>query len=232
MSLAADLARARTEEDVKDAYIKALGLKPGQYFKGLVDIQTDTMWFEAKGAPTPPLLMFAQLLVYVRGARQRGEPVPAFLAVVDPEKAAVLPTEAALPVLEDAGIDWPPSGSRADKVLAAAIAPAIGTRYTTYPVATLADEFCAAVRAAMREGRIIKTPITPDNLRQVFDKWVEMIGSELGVANPADHATLFFADIMHDGVKSAYASVGARLGTYDGKPAFTMEKVSKALCGS
>ena len=27
MSLAADLARARTEEDVKDAYIKALGLK-------------------------------------------------------------------------------------------------------------------------------------------------------------------------------------------------------------
>jgi hypothetical protein len=35
---------------------------------------------------------------------------------------------------------------------------------------------------------------------------------------------LFFADIMHDGEKSAYASVGARLGTFDGKPAFTLEK--------
>lgn len=32
------LDRVKTEEDVKDAYIKALGLKA--YFKGLVDTQT------------------------------------------------------------------------------------------------------------------------------------------------------------------------------------------------
>ena len=49
MSLFDALARAKTEEDVKDAYIKALGLKT--YFKGLVDIQTEEVWFEAKGAP-------------------------------------------------------------------------------------------------------------------------------------------------------------------------------------
>jgi hypothetical protein len=60
MSLADDLATARTEEDVKDAYIKALGLK--QVRKGLVDIQTPEIWFEAKEAPTPPLLMFAREL--------------------------------------------------------------------------------------------------------------------------------------------------------------------------
>lgn len=71
MSLASDLARTRTEEDVKDAYIKALGLK--SYFKGLVDIQTEEVWFEAKDAPTPPIVMFGQLLVYVRAAKKRGE---------------------------------------------------------------------------------------------------------------------------------------------------------------
>jgi hypothetical protein len=42
MSLFAALSRVKTEEDVKDAYIKALGLK--SYFKGLVDIQTNEVW--------------------------------------------------------------------------------------------------------------------------------------------------------------------------------------------
>ena len=104
MTLHEDLAHARTEEDVKDAYIKAFGLKPKEYFKGLVDIETNAVWFEAKGSPTAPLIMFAQLLVYIRGARLRGEPVPAFLAVIDPEKGAILQTELALPVLDDPAI--------------------------------------------------------------------------------------------------------------------------------
>lgn len=90
MSLLAALTRAKTEEDVKDAYIAALGLK-GVY-KGLVDIQTPEIWFEAKETPTPPLLMFAQLLVYVRAARKRGEAIPGFLCVIDREKAALMAT--------------------------------------------------------------------------------------------------------------------------------------------
>ncbi|TMJ16188.1 MAG: hypothetical protein E6G94_04730 [Alphaproteobacteria bacterium] len=193
MTLSADLARARSEEDVKDAYLKALGLSPKDYSKGLVDIQTDAVWFEAKGSPAAPLLMFAQLLVYVRSARLRGEPVPAFLAVIDPEKGAILQTEVALPVLEDANIAWPASGSAAGKELAAQIAPYVSAHFTTYA------------------------------------RWVAMIGSELGIANAADHATLFFADIMHDGERSAYASVGAQLGTFDGRPAFTLRGASGFL---
>lgn len=227
MTLLADLARARTEEDVKDAYIKALGLK--KYFKGLVDIQTDQVWFEAKGSATAPLIMFAQLLVYIRNARLRGEPVPAFLAVIDPEKAAILSTQTALPVLDDTSITWPASGSEADKALAKQIAPHIGNHFTTYPLATLADEFCEAIKSAISDGTIIKTPITPDNLKQVFDKWVELVGSELGVSNQADYATLFFADIMHDGDQSAYASVGADLVKLDGAPAFHLRGSTDGL---
>ena len=45
-NLYSNLKQAKTEEDVKDIYIKALGLK--KYTKGLIDIRTDEIWFEAK----------------------------------------------------------------------------------------------------------------------------------------------------------------------------------------
>ena len=64
MSLLKSLSTAKTEEDVKDKYIKALGLKGVN--KGLVDIQTEEIWFEAKGNPTPSTIMFGQLPTNVR----------------------------------------------------------------------------------------------------------------------------------------------------------------------
>lgn len=218
MSLAQDLSRARTEEDVKDAYIKALGLR--SVFKGLVDIQTPEIWFEAKESPCPPLLMFAQLLVYVRAARKRGEAIPGFLCVIDREKAALLATEHALPLLDDKSIVWPKSGSAADKALAAQIAPTIETHFILYQIDGYEAEFIKAATDAVREGRIIRTPITPNNLRQVFDKWVAMIGVELGVKNEADYAVLFFADIMHDGTNEAMRNLPARLLFSGDKPVF------------
>lgn len=220
MSLLEDLSRSKTEEDVKDAYINALGLK--SYFKGLVDIQTKEIWFEAKEAPTPPVIMFGQLLVYVRAARKRGEPIPGFLAVIDREKAAIMPTEKALSIFDDKTITWPKSGSAAGRDLAAQIAPYIEAHYVNYDVRNHANEFIAAVKSAIREGRIIRIPITPDNLRQVFDKWVAMVGSELGAVNPADFAVLFFADMMHDGKNEAMTKLPARLLFNGDKPVFIL----------
>jgi len=218
LSLALALEAAKTEEEVKDAYIKALGLK--NVFKGLVDIQTPEIWFEAKEAATPPLLMFAQLLVYVRAARKRGEAVPGFLGVIDREKAALLATEHALLLLEDNAIIWPKSGSAADKALAAQIAPMIEGHFVLYPIKGYEAEFIKATKDAVGEGRIIRTPITPDNLRQVFDKWVMMVGVELGVKRHADYAILFFADIMHDGHNEAMRRLPARLLFSGGLPVF------------
>jgi hypothetical protein len=218
MSLYAALSRVITEEDVKDAYIEALALKGVN--KGLVDIQTPEIWFEAKEAPTPPLLMFAQLLVYVRAARKRGEAIPGFLCVIDREKAALMATEHALPLLDDKTIVWPKSGSAADRALAAQIAPTIETRFILYQIDGYEAEFIKAAKDAVREGRIIRTPITPDNLRQVFDKWVAMVGVELGVKREADYAVLFFADIMHDGHSAKMSSLTARLLFNGNKPVF------------
>lgn len=209
MSLSAALARARTEEDIKDAYIQALGLK--SYFKGLVDIQTEEVWFEAKDAPTPAILMFAQLFFYVRAAKKRGEPIPAFLAVIDREKAALMPTEKALALLDDKAMVWPKSGSAAGKELAAQVAPYVQAHIVEYEIAHDEAAFIKAVTDAIREKKIIRTPITPANLRQVFDRWVDMVGGELGVTNQADYAVLFFADIMHDGTNEKMSNLPARM---------------------
>ncbi len=94
MTLYSQLKTAKSEEDVKDAYIKALGLKG--YTKGLIDIQTDEIWFEAKDTGrTSSYEMFTQLLHYVQVALNKGERLPPFLAVIDTEKAALM-TQGAL----------------------------------------------------------------------------------------------------------------------------------------
>ena len=99
MSLFQKLQRCTSEEDVKDTYIKALGLKEVQ--KNLIDIQTKEIWFEAKeGGKTSTYAMFTQLLHYVQQALNRGEPLPPFLGVVDAVKAALMETKAAIPLLE------------------------------------------------------------------------------------------------------------------------------------
>ncbi|MFZ4539972.1 hypothetical protein, partial [Propionivibrio sp.] len=220
MSLTSVLGKARTEEDVKDAYISALNLK--RYTKGLIDIQTEEIWFEAKEASTSTVLMFTQLLFYVRNAREKGESIPPFLAVIDREKAAIMETVKALPILDDKAIKWPKSGSKVDKAIAAQSAPYIETHFVVYQMDSHEKEFLQAVKTAITAGKFIRTPITPDNLRQVFDRWVDMIGKELEGVDETDYALLFFADIMHDGVKAAMSDLPARL-LHDGdKPIFEL----------
>jgi len=222
MSLVTALDEARTEEDVKDAYIKALGLK--KYNKGLIDIRTDEIWFEAKETSKPAILMFAQLLCYVRDARKKGEHVPPFLAVIDREKAALMETAKALPILADKSIKWPKSGSAVDKTMAAQMAPYIETHFVVYKLDSHEKEFIAAVKHAIKAGEFVRTPITPDNLRQVFDKWVEMIGREIEGVDEVDYALLFFADIMFDAGqnKTSVANLPARLLHEGDKPLFLL----------
>lgn len=63
MTLYKTLQQANSEEDVKDAYIKALGLKG--YSKNLIDIQTREIWFEAKDSgKNSTYAMFTQLMHY------------------------------------------------------------------------------------------------------------------------------------------------------------------------
>jgi hypothetical protein len=221
MNLLQSLASAKSEEDVKDAYVKAIGLKG--YSKGQVDIRVPDMWFEAKEAPTSANAMFAQLIFYVKQARDKGKRIPPFLTVIDREKAAILETNMALPVLEDTAIDWPKSASAVSKKCIEQVAVHIDGAFSAYSIDQHEKEFLTAIKSALAEGKIIKTPITPDNLRQVFNKWVDMVGCEMVVPNQADYASLFFADIMHDGYEEAMTGLSARLLQNAGKPVFLMK---------
>ena len=93
-----DLHKAKSEEDVKDAYIKALGLK--SYSKNIIDIQTKEVWFEAKANGSWTFYeMFTQLLHYVQVALNKDEHVPALLCVIDTEKAALMQSSHVIPFL-------------------------------------------------------------------------------------------------------------------------------------
>ena len=219
-NLYTQLKQAKSEEDIKDAYIKALGLKG--VTKGLVDIQTKEIWFEAKDGRHTIFKMFTQLLHYVQDARTKGEEVPPLLAVIDSEKAAIMKTSDVLPFLDKKTIKWGKSASKVTPEALAEVSAHIGTYFVKYNIATQEDEFITAVKEAIKTGGIIRTQITPDNLRQVFDHWCELIGSEIANVDKDDYALLFFADIMHDGKTKTHENLPAKLLHEGDAPVFSL----------
>ncbi len=221
MSLYEKLQQAKSEEDVKDAYIKALGLKT--FSKGLIDIQTKEIWFEAKDkSNTTTYKMFTQLLHYVKQWMEHGEEVPPFLCAIDTEKAAIMKTETALPLFERKDIKWGKSASDVTPEALEAVSTFIGTHFVSYRIKTHEQEFIEAVKKAIKTGDIIRTEIKPANIKSVFDKWVEMVGKEMIGVAPEDYALLFFADIMHDGTVSTHKDLPAELLYKDGNPVFLL----------
>ena len=222
MTLYSQLKSAKSEEDVKDAYIKALGLK--SYTKGLIDIQTDEIWFEAKDSgKNSSYAMFTQLLHYVQVALNKGEQVPPFLAVIDTEKAALMKSSDVLPFLAKKTIKWGKSASQFTQEALDQVSAYIGTHFVSFKIETHEDEFISTAKEAINTGDIIRTQITPDNLKQVFDKWVAMIGREIEGVVEEDYALLFFADIMHDGTVSTHLHLPAELMHKNGAPVFLLK---------
>lgn len=221
MSLYEKLQQATSEEDVKDAYIKALGLTG--YQKNLIDIQTKEIWFEAKqDAKLSSYAMFTQLLHYVQDALNRGEYVPPFLVVIDTKKAALMKSADVIPFLEKKTIKWGKSASNYTQEALDAVSAYIGTHFVSFKIETHEEEFVQAIKNAIKNGDIIRTQITPDNLKQVFDKWVLMIGREIRDVAEEDYALLFFADIMHDGTLSTHRDLPAELLHKDNAPVFSL----------
>lgn len=210
MNLFKKLQEARSEEDVKDAYIKALDLKG--YSKNLIDIQTKEIWFEAKvGSSESTYAMFTQLMHYVQQALNKGEYVPPFLAVIDTNKAAIMKSVDVIPFLEKKTIKWGKSASGYTQEALEVISAYIGTYFVSFKIETHEEEFIYTIKNAILQGDIIRTQITPDNLKQVFDKWVVMIGREIKVVAEEDYALLFYADIMSDGTQTTNDDLPAQL---------------------
>ena len=221
MTLYQKLEKTSSEEDVKDIYIKALGLK--QYQKNLIDIQTKEIWFEAKdNSKLSTYAMFTQLMHYVQDALNKGDYVPPFLCVIDTKKAAIMKSADVLPFLEKKTIKWGKSASQYTQEALDAISAHIGTHFVSFKIETHEDEFISTIKNAIAKGDIIRTAITPDNLKQVFDKWVAMIGREINGVAEEDYALLFFADIMHDGTSSTHLNLPAELMHKNNSPVFLL----------
>jgi len=221
MSLYEKLQKATSEEDVKDAYIKALGLKGVQ--KNLVDIQTKEIWFEAKdNAKLSSYVMFTQLMHYVQQALNKGDYIPPFLCVMDTQKAAIMKSADVIPFLEKKTIKWGKSASKFTPEALDAISAYIGTYFVSFKIETHEEEFISTIKNAIKSGDIIRTQITPDNLKQVFDKWVVMIGREINGVAEDDYALLFFADIMSDGTTSTHNDLPAELLHKGNAPVFSL----------
>ncbi len=221
MTLYDKLQQARSEEDVKDAYIKALGLKG--YSKNLIDIQTKEIWFEAKdNSKYSTYAMFTQLMHYVQQALNKGEYVPPFLCVIDTRKAAIMKTADVKPFLEKKTIKWGKSASSYTQEALDAISAHIGTHFVGFKIETHEQEFISTIKNAIQKGDIIRTQITPDNLKQVFDKWVANIGREIKGVKEEDYALLFFADIMHDGTTATHDNLTAALMHKNNAPVFLL----------
>lgn len=221
MSLFERLQKATSEEDVKAEYIKALRLKGVQ--RNLIDIQTREVWFEAKfGSKKSLYEMFTQLLFYIHRALKDGERIPPFLCVVDSVKAAIMKTDVAIPLLQDKNvkIKWGKSASDVTRDALDMVSQYIGTHFVSFNIETHEHEFIDTLRNAIDKGEIIRMQITPDNLKQVFDKWVEMVGKEIVNAQPEDYAVLFFADVMSDGKTSTHDALPAELLHRGDKPVF------------
>jgi len=221
MTLYQKLQEARSEEDVKDTYIKYLGLKG--YSKNLIDIQTKEIWFEAKDTGKySSYAMFTQLMHYVQQALNKGEYVPPFLAVIDTKKAAIMKSADVIPFLEKKTIKWGKSASGYTQEALDAISAHIGTHFVSFKIETHEEEFISTIKNAIAQGDIIRTQITPDNLKQVFDKWVAMIGREIKGVAEDDYALLFFADIMHDGTVATHDNLTAQLMHKNNAPVFLL----------
>lgn len=119
-------------------------------------------------------------------------------------------------------VKWGKSASQYTQEALDTISAHIGTHFVSFKIATHEDEFINTVKAAIKSGDIIRTQITPDNLKQVFDKWVAMIGLEITGVAEEDYALLFFADIMHDGTISTHANLPAELLHKNNSPVFSL----------
>lgn len=189
----------------------------------MIDIQTKEIWFEAKDTGKHSTYkMFTQLMHYVQDALNKGDYVPPFLAVIDTQKAAIMKSEDVVPFLAKKTIKWGKSASSYTPEALDAISAHIGTHFVSFKIQTHEDEFISTIKNAIKNGDIIRIQITPDNLKQVFDKWVLMIGREIKGIAEEDYALLFFADIMHDGTISTHENLPAELMHKNGSPVFSL----------
>lgn len=176
MTLHQKLQKVSSEEDVKDIYIKALGLKEVQ--KNLIDIQTKEIWFEAKDNSK---ILFTQLMHYVQDALNKGHYVPPFLCVIDTQKAAIMKNADVIPFLEKKTIKWGTSASKYTQEALDVISAQIGTYFVSFKIETHEEEFINTLKNAIKKGDFLPFCFKPfEEVYKTLTKKLQPMFYELG----------------------------------------------------
>jgi hypothetical protein len=72
-------------------------------------------------------------------------------------------------------VKWGKSASGYTQEALDVVSAYIGTYLVSFKIEMHEDEFINTLKTAIKAGDIIRTQITPDNLKQVFDKWITMM---------------------------------------------------------
>ncbi|MFM7431429.1 MAG: hypothetical protein ACKO1F_16245 [Flammeovirgaceae bacterium] len=70
-----------------------------------------------------------------------------------------------IPFLDKKTIKWGKSASSYTQEALDAISAHIGTHFVSFKIETHEEEFISTIKNAIEKGDIIRTPITPDNLK-------------------------------------------------------------------
>ena len=79
-------------------------------------------------------------------------------------------TASITPVFGDKKIAWGKSASQVSRELIAQVSPYINDHFIVYRIAEDEAAFLQAVRDSIKNGSIVRTQITPNNLKPVFDR--------------------------------------------------------------
>src|SRR5574344_1021281 len=168
---------ATSEEDVKNIWTKFLGLK--DYKMGRVDLSTKDTWFEFKYNRKEENIVniaFAELYNYVITAIKNGEELPKFLVVANRYLFVIVEMNKIIDNLKHNKMDWSFTPSKPSMEAIDFVEHKTSMYFRMFNVEKEEVYLREYYDNAIKNGVIIKTDITINNIQDVYKMWYDCIG--------------------------------------------------------
>jgi len=191
VKIAKDLAKAKTEEAVKAAFVRHYKLAFNS--EARVDLLAPPVLFEFKldlnMAKKWPVVL-AQALYYARRIRdESAEDMPVWIALIDKNEGALIAVAECMELL-NGDFDW----ERAPSSPCPKLIEAVGTRNVpVYHFDTDLETFLGQLESALASEEIVARPITEHNFQAVYKAWARALGLE-----GQNLGALFVADVCKE----------------------------------
>ena len=177
MSLDELLMSSESEEDVKKAWADFLDIK--EYNLGKVDLSTKDCWFEFKYNRKEDNIVniaYAELFNYVITAIKDGRELPKFLIVANRFLFVMVETSKILNDLKHNDVDWSFTPSKPTMEAIDFVEQKTSMFFRMFNVKKEEKYIKEYYEKAVKNGTIIKTDITVNNIQDVYKNWYDCIG--------------------------------------------------------